>query len=169
MFGIAIKRTNREDYVLPMQSLEQIDEIFLTYSPSQILEILKQNDSVITETDPNQLSIKKYVNGKWKEIEKIEEKYILEFSFEDVINTRTLHILYNHFASYLKKGYIRDEFKEVIETMNQEKERFLESYPLLNYEEIREIRVYLAKTVDIKPKSLKEYQLKRKVEEKKAS
>ena len=38
MYGIAISRDNMEDYVLPMD-LKTIDEIFLTHSKKEILEI----------------------------------------------------------------------------------------------------------------------------------
>ncbi len=155
MYGIAISRDNMEDYVLPMD-LKTIDEIFLTHSKKEILEILKQNDSVITETNPELLKIEKYIYPKWKDIhlDIITDPNILTFSFEDLFlsekEDKILHILYNHFSPYLKKDYIRKEYKEAIEAMKENKNSFLEKLKFLEYDEIREIRVYLSKKVNLK-------------------
>ena len=61
-----------------------------------------------------------------------------------------MHILYNHFSPYLKKDYIRKEYKEAIEAMKENKNSFLEKLKFLEYDEIREIRVYLSKKVNLK-------------------
>ncbi len=177
MYGIGIKKNDWEDYVLPMNDLKTIDQIFFTYTPQEILEKLKQNDSVITETNPELLTIEKYVNGKWREVKKITDETILKFSIEQVLDSKeenkVLHILLNHFRPYLKKNYISSEFKKVIADMELGKEAFLKDFSLLTYEEEREIRIYLSKILEIpkeeKNTKLEEYRLQRKVEEKKAS
>ena len=180
MYGIAISRENKEDYVLPMNDLKTIDEVFLTRTKEEILEILKQNDSVITETNPDLLKIEKYMNGKWKDlhIDIIDNPMILNFSFEDLFQNhkeeKILHILFNHFSAYLKKDYISPEFKETVLAMQESKKKFLEKLKDLSYDEKREIRVYLSKKIDIMKEkneilNLEEdtYCLQRKVEEKK--
>ncbi len=160
MYGIGITRENREDYCLPMNDLKTIDEIFLTHSKEEILNILKQNDSVITEEDPELLKIEKYVNGKWKDvhIDIITDPQILSFSFSSLFQVykeeKILHILYNHFSPYLKKEYITKEFKDAILAMKENKETFLEKLSFLNYDEKREIRLYLSKKIDVKKEKI---------------
>ena len=179
MYGIAIERENKEDYVLPMNDLKTIDEVFLTRTKEEILEILKQNDSVITETNPELLKIEKYMNGKWRDlhIDIIDNPMILDFSFEELFQNykeeKILHILSNHFSIYLKKDYISPEFKKAILAMQDSKENFLEKIKNLSYDEEREIRVYLSKKIDIAKEKIETlnlgkdtYCLQRKVEEK---
>ena len=179
MYGIAISRENKEDYVLPMNDLKTIDEVFLTRTKEEILEILKQNDSVITETNPDLLKIEKYMNGKWKDlhIDIIDNPMVLTFSFEELFHNhkeeKMLHILSNHFSVYLKKDYISPEFKEAILAMQESKEKFLEKIKYVSYDEEREIRVYLSKKIDITKEKIETlnieedtYCLQRKVDEK---
>ncbi len=179
MYGIGIEREHKEDYVLPMNDLKTIDEVFLTRTKEEILEILKQNDSVITETNPDLLKIEKYMNGRWRDlhIDIIDHPEILTFSFEELFHShkeeKILHILFNHFSSYLKKDYISPEFKETILAMQENKENFLEKLKYLSYDEEREIRVYLSKKIDITKEKIETlnleedtYCLQRKVEEK---
>ncbi len=179
MYGIAISRENKEDYVLPMNDLKTIDEVFLTRTKEEILEILKQNDSVITETNPDLLKIEKYINGKWRDlhIDIIDNPMVLTFSFEELFHNhkeeKMLHILSNHFSVYLKKDYISPEFKEAILAMQESKEKFLEKIKYVSYDEEREIRVYLSKKIDITKEKIETlnieedtYCLQRKVDEK---
>ena len=178
MYGIGIEREHKEDYVLPMNDLKTIDEVFLTRTKEEILEILKQNDSVITETNPELLKIEKYMHGKWRDlhIDMIDNPMILIFSFEELFHNhkeeKILHILFNHFSAYLKKDYVSTEFKEVILAMQENKTNFLEKLKYLSYDEEREIRVYLNKKIDITNKKIEPlvnentYCLQRKVEDK---
>ncbi len=173
MYGIGIIRKNREDYVLPMPSLQSIDEVFLHYSKEEVLNILKQNDSVITENDASLLRIEKNIQGKWKDIhiDIIDNPKILEFSFAKLFisfkeEMKILNILYNHFSIYLKKSYVREEMKQAIESMKLGKEKFLEALNYLNYDEMREIRVYVSKKIDmtqneIETLNINEYRLER--------
>jgi len=155
IYGLGIKRSHYEDYCIPMD-LKDIDELFLQYPKKQILDILKQNDSVITETDENTLCIEKYINGKWKKdaVEIIDEESTLTFSFEELLNQeetskKILNFLYNHFRNLLTKNYISNEMKQTIIAMQKTKEEFLNSLHNLKYYEERKIRVYLKKQKDI--------------------
>ena len=138
IYGIGLKRTNKVPYCIPM-SLEEIDYLTSSHSLEEILEILKQNDSVITETDPHSLRIFRYLD-RWKEWNldfiKKDETYILTFSFaslfESVSSTKILNILYNHFSLFLKKDYIRPEFKKVISSMKEGEKSFLSCISLLS-------------------------------------
>lgn len=156
VYAICVRRMNKNDYCIPME-LEQIDELFLKYSKEQVLELLRTNDSVLNETDPNLLSIKKLVNGKYislKYLDIINDHRLLDiplyyFFKEEKSGSRYCHILYNHLHHLLNKSYVSEIFKQAIIALNESKESFLTSISSLSYSERRIIRLAIYPYVDI--------------------
>lgn len=170
IYGLAIKRNGKKDYCIPMP-LSEIDTLFIQYPKEIILQKLKENDSVITETNPECLTIEKYQNGRWvdKNIEIITDSFVLEFPLADVLDieaSKILNILYSHLKHYLEKEYIRKEFKEAILATKEDKKTFLEKLDALNYTELRKIRLCIYKTCDLKKEiealNMSDYLLQRK-------
>lgn len=171
IYGLAIKRRDKNDYCIPMP-LEEIDALFIQYSKETILKQMKENDSVITESNPNNVVIKKYQNGKWidKNIEIITDSIVLEFSLPELFqneqeSNKLLNILSSHFKHYLEKDYVREEFKQAILATKKDKDSFLEKIKYLNYSELRRIRLCLYKACEPKKEkveTLTDYLLQRK-------
>ena len=105
IYGLGILRDSKEPYCFPL-SLYNIDKLTITYSKKELLDMLKQNDSVVTETNEEAIQIFKQKDGKWNfaHMDYItrENQYILDFSFELLFQKekeqRILNILYNHFS-----------------------------------------------------------------------
>ncbi len=162
IYGIGFRRKNKVPYCIPL-SLKEIDFLTATHSLEEILNTIKENDSIVTETNPDALRIFKYTN-RWRESNldfiKKEETYILTFSFSKLFqynqNVKLLNILYNHFSSFLTKDYIRPEFKRAILAMKENPNTFLACLSNLSYNEERMIRSYLSKKIDLKKLSLYE-------------
>lgn len=165
IYALGIERNLNEPYCYRMD-LKEIDELFYQKSKEEVLQNVRENDSVITETDPEKLHIYKKIGKKWiidSPIITKENHYILEFSFEDVLRNdanRVLNILYNHFSSFLNKGYVREEFKRVILSMKDSPMKFLDELSVLTYSEERMIRVYLSLHILLRMKD--DYPLERK-------
>lgn len=177
IYGIGFLREQKEPYCIPM-NLKEIDKLTTTYSKKELLEMIKKNDSTVTQTDEKNLRIFKIYQKKWKEshLEYIskEKEYLLNFSFEELFMNkknaiRILNILYNHFSILLKKEHVEEKMKETIQAMKESPSQFLDNFYQLSYENQRQIRTYLDGKIDLDQKiteenreDLEEYQLKKK-------
>ncbi len=156
IYGLGILKDHQQDYCLPMPSLEEIDQLFIKNGKEQILEWMKEYDSVITESNPDKLVIEHCINKRWKPLSDfiIEDSLILTFSFSELLekenSQKILNILYNHFRNFLNKSYISNQFKILIQSMTMDKEHFLEAFALCNYDEQRNVRLYISKRISLR-------------------
>ena len=88
-YGLGVKRPLKNDYILPMNDLKSIDELFIAKGKMDILKDIQNFDSTITENDPNVLGIFKFQkDSKWHELKDfiIEDENVLTFSLEEFLN-----------------------------------------------------------------------------------
>lgn len=92
-YALGVKRPFQKDYIILMETIDKIDELFLTMGRAGVLEKIKQYDSTITETNPDCLAIFKLnKNNKWQEVENfiIEDEKILTFSLTKLLDLKKL-------------------------------------------------------------------------------
>ena len=100
-YALGIKRPFQKDYIILIENIDKIDELFLTTGRAGVLEKIKQYDSTITDTNPDCLAIFKLnKNNKWQEVENfiIEDAKILTFSLTNLLerkeSQKILNVLY---------------------------------------------------------------------------
>ncbi len=157
IYGLGIFREQEEPYCFPFP-LEQIDALTISKTKEELLNILKTNDSTVTETDFHKIAIFKSHKNHWKpaNIEYISKKneFILTFSLEELFDQvkeeKLFNVLFSHFSKLESKQYISENMKIAIHAMKCGREKFFQALTSLSYEEIRSIRSYLAKNFDMK-------------------
>lgn len=151
IYAICIPRKNQSPYCIEMP-LEEIDKIFNTYKKEEILKIIHDYDSVMTETDPENLTIRTFLNGNWVNDHDVQietNSVLLNYSFpevyEKISKKESLNKdLYHHFQKYLNRYYVSDLFKDAIRNQT-----FVEDWDHFSYEEKRLIRLYVASRIDL--------------------
>ena len=156
-YALGLKRPFQKDYIILIENIEKIDELFLTMGRAGVLEKIKQYDSTITDTNPDCLAIFKLnKNNKWQEVENfiIEDAKILTFSLTNLLERKEcqkiLNVLYSHFRHDLTKSHTSSLFKQTIMSMKENKDKFLNNFFTCNYEEQRKIRLFMVKDNYIK-------------------
>lgn len=152
IYAICIPRQNQNPYCIEMP-LEEIDRIFNTYKKEEILKIIHDYDSVMTETNPENLTIRTFLNGNWvndRDVKIETDPVLLSYSFPEVYKKISKKEsldkdLYHHFQKYLSRFYVSDLFKKAIHNQT-----FVEDWDSFSYEEKRLIRLYVASKVDVK-------------------
>ena len=140
-YAICIPRKNKTVYNWTMP-LEQIDSLFTTQSREDVLSWLRQNDSVLEETDAchmqimKQVSEKKYLSERYTYI--ITNPNYLNFDIAPFLRssekiTRKLHSILVPF----QKRNITPLFKQMISLLKEDKEVFIKNFKYLPYEEKR--------------------------------
>ena len=167
-YALGLKRPFQKDYIILIENIEKIDELFLTMGRAGVLEKIKQYDSTITDTNPDCLAIFKLnKNNKWQEVENfiIEDAKILTFSLTNLLERKEcqkiLNVLYSHFRHDLTKSHTSSLFKQTIMSMKENKDKFLNNFFTCDYEEQRKIRLFMVKDNYIK-KFLQEDTLEKK-------
>jgi len=156
IYGLGLLREKKEPYCYPLL-LKEIDSLTTEKTKKELLEILKQNDSTITEAKEEKIKIFQQYENHWREsnIEYITKntEYILTFSIKSLLerenSKKVLNILHSHFFQSYSKKYTSEAMKKTIDAMKLEKHDFLKSLEYLSYIEIRAIRVYLSKQFDV--------------------
>ena len=151
-YGLGVKRPFKKDYILPMENLKLIDELFIEKGRMGVLKDIQNFDSTITENDSHVLGIFQFQKDlKWHELKDfiIEEERVFTFSLVKLLNRpeekKILNVLYSHFRHDLDKKYTSLSFKQTILSMKENKEAFLQNFSLCSYEEQRKIRLYTFK------------------------
>lgn len=153
LYAIVVKREKKSDYFWPV-SLEIIDEYFINCKRVGVLEIMRQNDSVLTETNPDTLSIKKIVGDKLiedKNTRIIEDPFVLRFPLDKLfeqIDQSDINRIHNHLIVYKSKK-VSFNFKMAIDLLKSDKKAFLNKFSELTYSEQRIIRSIINNNVDI--------------------
>ena len=147
-YAICVPRINKQVYNWTM-SLEEIDRLFTSKSRDEVLSWLKQNDSVLEETDASKLQImKKVSNSKY-----VSERYtyvitnprflnfdISPFLLSDIKLVRKLHSL---LIPYQKRN-VSPIFKKIIPLLENNVNLFVQYFQYLPYEEKRVIWTILS-------------------------
>ena len=156
-YALGVKRPFQKDYIILMETIDKIDELFLTMGRAGVLEKIKQYDSTITEINPDCLAIFKLnKNNKWQEVENfiIEDEKILTFSLTKLLELKEaqkiLNVLYSRFRHDLTKTHTSFLFKQTITSMKENKDKFLNNFYACDYEEQRKIRLFMVRDSYIK-------------------
>lgn len=163
MYGLGFFREQEEPYCFPLP-LEQIDALTTSKTREELLNIIKTNDSTVTETDSHKIAIFKSRKNHWKpaNLEYIskENEFILTFSLEELFDQvreeKLFNVLFSHFSKLEAKQHISENMRNTIHSMKGGREAFFHSLKSLSYEEMRLIRVYLAKNFDVKHLKIEE-------------
>lgn len=157
IYGLGFDRIKKTPYVLYM-NIKDIDEAIINHGIDETFNILKSYDSNFNEANnSSDLKIYKLINNRWtntKNLELITNRDYLTFDFASLFSKlgekrsrKTMNAIYSILSKYLSKDYIRSEFKNSISMLNSSLDNFLLSLDDLEYNEKREIRVAIIKSL----------------------
>ena len=147
-YAIGIPRENKELYYWPMK-LQEIDGLFTTKTKEEVLEWLKQNDSVLEEEDAQKLQImkkvsdKKYITERYTYI--VTNKNFLNYDIKPFLmqDDKLVHKLQNTLTPFQKRN-VSEVLKRMIPLLSENVTLFCEYFNYLPYEEKRVIWTILS-------------------------
>ena len=147
-YAIGIPRENKELYYWPMR-LQQIDELFTTKTKEEVLDWLKQNDSVLEEEDAQKLQImkrvseKKYITERYTYI--VTNKNFLNYDIKPFLlnDKKLVHKLQNTLIPFQKR-IVSEVLSKMIPLLSENITLFCEYFNYLPYEEKRVIWTILS-------------------------
>ncbi len=155
-YALCVERYKENDYIWPM-NIEQIDEIFTTYSKSEVLRMMREADSVLQETNPDNLKIKKRIKDKYVE-EKftpiITDSFYLTYPLDNLPldmakNDSLARILYNHLLPIQKRANTKEIYTKLLEALRENKQLFISEFNNSPYIVQRTIRSIIAYKFDV--------------------
>ena len=156
-YAICVERKGEQDYVLPM-SIEEIDRTFIRFSKDVVLEMMRNADSVLEETNPDNLKIKKRIKDKYiedKYINIITDEFYLTYPLDELPldmakNDSLARVLYSHLLPLEKRLSTQEQHAILLKALSKSKEVFLNEFERSSYIDKRIIRSVIAHVFDVK-------------------
>ena len=159
-YAICVERKEeqeKEDYFLPMP-IEEIDRVFTSFSKEEVLEKMCEADSVLDETNPEKLKIKRKLKNHYKEddyVKIITDEFYLTYPLDDLPldmakNDTLARVLYSHLIKLQKRLSTPEQYARLLNALRKNKEVFLDEFEKSSYIDQRIIRSVIAHVFDVK-------------------
>ena len=156
-YAICVRNNEGKNYILPMD-IKDIDIAFINLGKEGVLKRMRELDSVLTETNPDNLTILKKISNKYIE-EKftniITDPFYLTFPLEKLPldmskNDSLAKVLYNHLLPFQNRPSTKETYTKILEALNNNQEYFIKTFNECSYIDQRIIRSIIAYKFDVK-------------------